>query len=62
MQFKARLRPVKGKNVEFKTATFTFAVGVDAAAVAKREGRVVLGPGHGDVSRGSRSWPHHTGG
>ena len=50
VQFKARLRPVKGKNVEFKTATFTFAVGVDAAAVAKREGRVVLGPGHGDVS------------
>ena len=48
VQFKARLRPVKGKNVEFKTATFTFAVGVDAAA--KREGRVVLGPGHGDVS------------
>ena len=43
-------RPVKGKNVEFNTATFTFAVGVDAAAVAKREGRVVLGPGHGDVS------------
>ena len=36
--------------MEFKTATFTFAVGVDAAAVAKREGRVVLGPGHGDVS------------
>ena len=25
-------------------------MGVDAAAVAKREGRVVLGPGHGDVS------------
>ena len=50
VQFKARLRPVKGKTVEFKTATFTFAVGVDAAAVAKREGRVVLGPGHGDVS------------
>lgn len=50
VQFKARLRPVKGKNVVFKTATFTFAVGVDAAAVAKREGRVVLGPGHGDVS------------
>ena len=50
VQFTARLRPVKGKNVEFKTATFTFAVGVDAAAVAKREGRVVLGPGHGDVS------------
>ena len=50
VQFKARLRPVKGKNVEFKTATFTFAVGVDAAAVAKREGRVGLGPGHGDVS------------
>lgn len=50
VQFRARLRPVKGKNVEFKTATFTFAVGVDAAAVAKREGRVVLGPGHGDVS------------
>lgn len=50
VQFKARLRPVKGKNVEFQTATFTFAVGVDAAAVAKREGRVVLGPGHGDVS------------
>ena len=50
VQFKAHLRPVKGKNVEFKTATFTFAVGVDAAAVAKREGRVVLGPGHGDVS------------
>lgn len=50
VQFKARLRPVKGKNVEFKTATFTFAVGVDAAAVAKREGRVVLGSGHGDVS------------
>lgn len=50
VQFKARLRPVKGKNVEFKTATFTFAVGLDAAAVAKREGRVVLGPGHGDVS------------
>ena len=50
VQFKARLRPVKGKNVEFKTATFTFAVGVDAAAVAEREGRVVLGPGHGDVS------------
>ena len=50
VQFKARLRPVKGKNVEFKPATFTFAVGVDAAAVAKREGRVVLGPGHGDVS------------
>ena len=50
VQFKARLRPVKGKNLEFKTATFTFAVGVDAAAVAKREGRVVLGPGHGDVS------------
>lgn len=50
VQFKARLRPVKGKNVEFKTATFTFVVGVDAAAVAKREGRVVLGPGHGDVS------------
>ena len=50
VQFKARLRPVKGKNVEFKTATFTFAVGVAAAAVAKREGRVVLGPGHGDVS------------
>lgn len=50
VQFKACLRPVKGKNVEFKTATFTFAVGVDAAAVAKREGRVVLGPGHGDVS------------
>ena len=50
VQFKARLRPLKGKNVEFKTATFTFAVGVDAAAVAKREGRVVLGPGHGDVS------------
>ena len=50
VQFKARLRPVKGKNVEFKTATFTFAVGVDAAAVAKRGGRVVLGPGHGDVS------------
>lgn len=50
VQFKARLRPVKGKNVEFKTATFTFAVGVDAAAVAKREGQVVLGPGHGDVS------------
>ena len=50
VQFKARLRPVKGKNVVFKTATFTFAVGVDAASVAKREGRVVLGPGHGDVS------------
>ena len=50
VQFKARLHPVKGKNVEFKTAAFTFAVGVDAAAVAKREGRVVLGPGHGDVS------------
>ena len=50
VQFKARLRPVKGKNVEFKTATFTFAVGVDAAAVAKREGRVVMGPGHADVS------------
>ena len=62
VQFKARLRPVKGKNVEFKTATFTFAVGVDAAAVAKREGRVVLGPGHGDVSvdlelAASRWWP-----